>query len=800
MNNLIKIYMISTPGRVIAMNLISLIFISFLSEGVIFPQQWNDKIQKYNARSYNEELYLRTDRDIYITGEEVWLKVYTLNGLAHIPMDISKVAYLELLDKNNLPVKQIKVMLEGNSASSVFTLPDNISTGNYTIRAYTLWMQNFSTDLFFYKTISVINPFESIEHLTLPSKHRAADSASLFPEGGSLVAGQSGRIAVRSYDQYGNPAVMKGVILKNNRDTVCHVVTKENGFGTFEFNTKENEAYSLLFKTENGKNKEVQLQGIRKPGVGLRVDYKPDDVSFFVKIVKDGQLPPENRRVNFAICTSGTFTMFREINIGNDSILTINSAEFPSGLSQFLLIDEKGYQIAGRYVYKEPDNRINFKIALDKSDYFPREKVKISITATDISGHPVEADISASVTKSAVAGLAGNPVKRLTGLTDYERNAINSISLIEINDYLISYPTAGFDHGNLMNPEKLTFRFLPEMEGHQIRGHMRLKTTNEPLKDTDISLSYVGNTARTQFGKTDENGEFNFLSKEAGFSEIVIQPLSPEITGLYTEINQHFCDTFSIIKPPAFYLDSNRISAVNNVIISMQINNIYEPFRNVKQKLQNTSSPDFYGTPENTIKMSDYIELTTLREVVKEILPNVYTVRQNGKYDFRLINKFRGQPFTNIPLIIVDGVPIYDFEKVLSINSKDIERADILNTRYFFSKNIFDGIVSFISKKGDLSVLEFDNTIFRQVYEGCQIPESFYSPDYGNVALKNDRIPDFRNTLFWEPDLHTGKDGKTGLEFYSSDESSDYIISVEGIAGDGKKGEARFPLVINSRY
>ena len=78
--------------------------------------------------------------------------------------------------------------------------------------------------------------------------------------------------------------------------------------------------------------------------------------------------------------------------------------------------------------------------------------------------------------------------------------------------------------------------------------------------------------------------------------------------------------------------------------------------------------------------MSDYIELTTLREVVKEILPNVYTVKQNGKYDFKLINKFRGQPFTNIPLILVDGVPIYDFEKVLSINSKEIERADIINT------------------------------------------------------------------------------------------------------------------------
>ena len=197
--------------------------------------------------------------------------------------------------------------------------------------------------------------------------------------------------------------------------------------------------------------------------------------------------------------------------------------------------------------------------------------------------------------------------------------------------------------------------------------------------------------------------------------------------------------------------------------------------------------------------MSDYIELTTLREVVKEILPNVYTVRQNGKYDFRLINKFRGQPFTNIPLILVDGVPIYDFEKVLSISSKDIEKADILNTRYFFSKDVFDGIVSFISRKGDLSVLEFDNSIFRQVYEGCQIPDSFYAPDYSNAALKNNRIPDFRNTLFWKPDLSTAKNGTSGFEFYSSDESGEYVISVEGLTADGKRGNLSVPLIIKSK-
>jgi hypothetical protein len=791
--------MISTPGKVLALNIIFLIFTSFQGSSPLFSQQLNDKIKKYNTQSYNEELYVRTDRDIYVTGEHVWLKVYKLNGLAHIPWDISKVAYIELLDKNNSVVKQIKVKIEGNSGSSDFTLPDNIGSGSYTIRAYTLWMQNFSTDLFFYKTIAVINPFESIEHLTLLSKHRSADSVIISPEGGSLIGGRTTRVAVRSYDKEGSPAEMKGVILRNNRDTICKVSTKEDGFGIFELNSKDNGSYSLLFKNGNGKIGEIQLPEIRKPEVGLRVEYRQDDKTFFVKILKGGQLPSDSKNLNFAVCSAGTFTMLREINTDMDSTLTISSGELPAGLSQFLLIDYKGSQIAGRYVYKEPENSINLKITLEKSSYSPREKAIIHIAASDNAGHPVEADISASVAKSVVASSAGSQGYILPGLIGYYLNEMSHRSATEINNYLISYPAAGFNTGNLMNPDNMTFRYLPELEGHQVRGHMRLKASDEPLRDTDISLSYVGKTARCQFGKTDENGEFNFLIKETGFSEIVIQPLSSEVTGYYTEINQPFCDALSKINPPLFTLDSNSINAINNAIISMQINNIYEPYRENNPSPQITVSPDFYGTPENTIKMADYIELTTLREVVKEILPNVYTVKQSGKYDFKLINKFRGQPFTNTPLILVDGVPIYDFEKVLSINSREIEKADILNTRYFFSKNIFDGIVSFVSKKGDLSVLEFDNSIFRQVYEGCRTEESFYSPDYSSSSMKNTRIPDFRNTLFWKPDLQTDKDGNAEFEFYTSDESAGYVITVEGIAADGKNGVATAPFVIVSK-
>jgi len=581
------------------------ILVNILFSQILYSQQSQEKSDELSIKSFKEELYISTDRDIYMPGEEVWFKVYKINGLTHSPSDISKVVYLELLDKNNFPLRQLKVKTDLSSGSSGFVLPDNISSGNYLIRAYTNWMKNFSPDLFFYKTLSVINPFESIDHLKLPT----ADT----------------------------------------------------------------------------------------------VDWQ----------------------------------------------------------SKFLIIDDKGTRIREKSVLGENSEGLTYTVTIDKPEYTPREKVKISISATDRSGNPVETDMSVSVAKSAIVSQSGN-----SGFNGFYLN--NGIVAVD------SEP-----------------RYLPELEGHLISGNIRMKVTDEPLKNIDLSLAYIGKTARCQFTKTDNNGQFNFVVRGSGMNEIVIQPLSSDITGYYVELNQSFSASFSNFKPSPFFLDSSKIVQINNAIVSMQIQNIYEPFRQNSEVALKTSVPDFYGRPENTIKMSDYIELTSVREVVKEIIPNVYTLKQNGKYDFKLINKFRGQPFENKPLILVDGVPIYDFEKVLSINSKEIERVDVINTRYFFSENIFDGIVSFITKKGNLSALEFDNSIFRQVYEGCQIPNNFYSPDYNTSVLKESRIPDYRNTLFWKPDLHTMKNGKAEIEFYTSDEKAEYTIVVEGISNDGRTGLSR---------
>ena len=84
-----------------------------------------------SLQQYKEALVLRTDRDLYVVGEEVWMKVYKLNAHDNKYDNFSKVVYIEVLNQAGYPVNQLKVHLPNSSGSASLTLSDTLSSGNY---------------------------------------------------------------------------------------------------------------------------------------------------------------------------------------------------------------------------------------------------------------------------------------------------------------------------------------------------------------------------------------------------------------------------------------------------------------------------------------------------------------------------------------------------------------------------------------------------------------------------------------------------------------------------------------------
>lgn len=104
-----------------------------------------------------EKIFVHTDRSYYQTGEIIWFSLYCVEGSKFTPLDISKIAYVEVLDSANKPVLQGKVLLENGAGNGSFTIPLNAPTSTYTLRAYTNWMKNFTAEGYFNKEIAIVN-------------------------------------------------------------------------------------------------------------------------------------------------------------------------------------------------------------------------------------------------------------------------------------------------------------------------------------------------------------------------------------------------------------------------------------------------------------------------------------------------------------------------------------------------------------------------------------------------------------------------------------------------------------------
>ena len=763
---------------------IAVILIFFASQ-FSHSQVNGDKSENPGDIRYIEELFIQTDRDIYIAGESVFIKIFKLNGITHTQSHISQVAYVELLDYLNNPLRQLKISLNGFSGSGELLLPQSLPTGNYLIRSCTNWMQNFSSDLFSYTRISVINPFEDINKIKIPVPGQLPDSVAFYPEGGSFVSGIETLVGFRCMNFNGTPAEIKGIVVDSENNTLCRVQSGPGGHGFFSVKPSAKSRLYLLTGKSGNNTVRYPLPVVRDSGIVLSVMTTPGKDSFRITIRQKGTIDPD-KRFFLLYSTLATPPLKRELALDTDTLIMYQKDILPYGLASIMITDEEGLPFAKRWVYNEKKSDINLNIQLQEKIISTREKVKIDISVTDTGGKPVKSDLTISVVRSFLTEEAGSRIQpgylQLPLLATLETNYQHS----DINAYLVFYSNEGMLPGSDKRSSYGSSVYLPELRGHLVSGIITNTDTGNPVSNENIVLSFVGEKARCRFSRTDERGHFNFVISEPGTREIVIQPLSPVLNDYNVELNNPFPRTLNKYVPLPFYPDSSKVAEINKAIISMQVRGIYEPLVKSMATSSVIEETDFYGVPDDTILITRFIELASLKEIIKEIVPWVSIYRKDGRSKFKLINGPLSQPFEADPLMLVDGVPVNDLDLILTINPVDLKRIEILRERYLVSDIILEGIIHFITWKGNLSSPELNESVYRREFQALQEVNYYDWPDYSNDTTKNSRIPDFRNTLYWDPNLSTGESGKAAVEFFTSDEPGEYTIIVAGMTSDGK--------------
>ena len=106
-----------------------------------------------------EKTMLITDRETYSVEEDILFSAYNISSPQLRKSDWSNVLYVELVSPAGEAFAQRKFVYTQDGSTGTLKIPKNVLTGNYYLRAYTRWMRDYSPYNYFYKMITVINPF-----------------------------------------------------------------------------------------------------------------------------------------------------------------------------------------------------------------------------------------------------------------------------------------------------------------------------------------------------------------------------------------------------------------------------------------------------------------------------------------------------------------------------------------------------------------------------------------------------------------------------------------------------------------
>ena len=125
----------------------------------------------------------------------------------------------------------------------------------------------------------------------------------------------------------------------------------------------------------------------------------------------------------------------------------------------------------------------------------------------------------------------------------------------------------------------------------------------------------------------------------------------------------------------------------------------------------------FGNKPDLSYNLDEYRQFLTVREVLIEYVNCVRKTRTDGVP--RLIVRREEEPYdSTLPtLVLIDGMPTGDIERLLNYDARRVHYINIYGGQYTFGKNVYNGILSFVTRTGRLTNYPTDPNAQYLVYD-----------------------------------------------------------------------------------
>ena len=344
-------------------------------------------------------------------------------------------------------------------------------------------------------------------------------------------------------------------------------------------------------------------------------------------------------------------------------------------------------------------------------------------------------------------------------------------------------------------PEKVQYHrppgtlYLPETKGLSVSGRMIAGDSAGSFSSDNVNLAILGQEPGFRVIPSGPQGSFCFvLDSMSGRNDMYIVSNHDE-EDLQIRIDNDFANPAVRFPEIPFILSESEKELAAEIILNMQINSHFQSHdTNISETEEEEDSEiiSFYGLPTASILIDDYIDLPTLKEVLIELAPGVFPRERNmepylsfngNKLTFILINQYP-------PLLLVDHLPVFDLEKLLLMSPKKIYRVEVLNEIFILGRISYGGIVNVITRKGDLAGIDLPDNSFFFDFTSFLLQDEQAFPHHEDQEFDSEN-PDYRNCLYWSPDIKAAPGQDLELDFFTSDNNGDYEVLIRGIGKDG---------------
>ena len=761
------------------------------------------KFNHYRSNHATEKIYAHVDQQLYLTGETLWFKIYVVDGSLHKPTGISKVAYVEILDKNNRPVLQSKVALKNGHGNGSLFLPAVIEGGNYTFRVYTSWMRNSGPEFYFHTNVSIINTFKKLD---LDKSNAQKIDAQFLPEGGNLVYGLKSKIAFRVTNTQAIGISFSGAVVDQQGDTITTFHPAKFGIGSFYLTPEKGKEYSVIIDDDQKHRSTFKLPAVNESGYVMHVnDSTENELALKIdsRTNEGSKIPAVYVFVHTRnMVASATMNFLKD---GHATVL-IPKRNLQEGISHITVFDSEMRPVCERLYFKQITRRLSVEVTPNQREFGIRRKVSLDLNVRDVEGHPQSSNLSLAVYKAdSLTRKSDDNIFNYLWLTsdlngnvespEYYFNQNDPEVRINVDNLMLTHGWRRFAWSDVLSKPSPDIAFVPEYRGHIIKG----KVTRPGVPSANGVLTYLSAPARNiqLYGSTSMGqGDVKYEMKDfSGPRKIIVQTNTNKDSSSTITIASPFSDQFASNHVAGFNLPQRLEPLIISRSIGMQVQDVFYQDRN-KTITSGVDTTAFYGKADATYYLDDYTRFPVMEEILREYVPGVMVRKRKDGFHFLVLDEVNKKVFDEDPLVLLDGIPVFDIDRIMEFDPLKVRKLEVMTRRYYMGVLSLPGAVSYTTYAGDLAGFQLNPRSVQLDYEGLQLQREFYSPSYETSKSRDSRLPDQRQLLFWAPEVITDSDGKKHIEFYSADIIGDYEVVVEGMTSQGisGKGAASFAV------